>query len=59
MDRQAWWATVYSIARVAHELAAKPPPHELMVVFFHIFLKCLLFLCSNSFLFGQWELSGF
>ena len=26
MDRGAWWATVHSIARVQHHLAAKPPP---------------------------------
>jgi hypothetical protein len=24
MDRGAWWATIYSIARVRHDLATKP-----------------------------------
>ena len=26
MDRGAWWATVYGVARVRHGLATKPPP---------------------------------
>ena len=26
MDRGAWWATVYRVARVGHNLATKPPP---------------------------------
>ena len=26
MDRGAWWATVYGIARVRHDLATKLPP---------------------------------
>ena len=26
MDRGAWWATVYGVARVGHDLATKPPP---------------------------------
>ena len=26
MDRGAWWATVHGVARVGHDLAAKPPP---------------------------------
>ena len=26
MDRGAWWATIYRIARVGHNLATKPPP---------------------------------
>ena len=25
MDRGAWWATVYGVARVRHVLVAKPP----------------------------------
>ena len=28
VDRGAWWATVHGIARVGHDLAAKPPPQE-------------------------------
>ena len=27
MDRGAWQATVHGVARVRHNLAAKPPPH--------------------------------
>ena len=26
MDRGAWWATVYGVSRVGHDLAIKPPP---------------------------------
>ena len=26
MDRGAWWAIVYEVARVRHNLATKPPP---------------------------------
>ena len=26
MDRGAWWATVYGITRVRHNLVTKPPP---------------------------------
>ena len=26
MDRGAWWATVYGVKRVGHDLATKPPP---------------------------------
>ena len=25
MDRGAWWATVYEVARVGHDLVTKPP----------------------------------
>ena len=25
-DKGAWWATVYGVARVRHDLVAKPPP---------------------------------
>ena len=28
MDKGAWSATVYRIARVAHDLATKPPHHQ-------------------------------
>ena len=28
MDRGIWWATVHGIARVRHNLAAKPPPNK-------------------------------
>ena len=26
MDRGAWWAVVYGVIRVRHDLATKPPP---------------------------------
>ena len=26
MDRGAWWATVYGIARAGHDSVTKPPP---------------------------------
>ena len=26
MDRGAWWATVYGVARVKQDLVTKPPP---------------------------------
>ena len=26
MDREAWWATVYEVTRVRHDLTTKPPP---------------------------------
>jgi len=26
LDRGAWWATVYGVARVGHDLVTKPPP---------------------------------
>ena len=26
MDRGAWWATVYGVIRVRHNLVIKPPP---------------------------------
>ena len=26
MDRGAWWATVYGVARVGHDLVTRPPP---------------------------------
>ena len=29
MDRGAWWATVYKVARVRHGLETKPPPPPL------------------------------
>ena len=38
MDRGAWWATVHAVAKVGHDLATKPPPHNL----------CLLSLCHKS-----------
>ena len=38
MDRGAWWATVHGVAKVGHDLAAKPPSHNL----------CLLSLCHKS-----------
>ena len=29
MDRGAWQATVHGVARVGHDLAAKPPPQPI------------------------------
>ena len=29
MDRGAWWATVYGVARVRHNLATKPRAEKL------------------------------
>ena len=29
MDRGAYWATVHGVARVGHDLVAKPPPPQL------------------------------
>ena len=29
MDRGAWWATVYGVARVGHNLATKPRAEKL------------------------------
>ena len=39
MDRGAWWATDYGVARVGHELATKPlppctQPCDILVEFF-------------------------
>ena len=28
MNTAAWWATVHRVARVRHDLATKPPPHQ-------------------------------
>ena len=28
MDRGAWWATVYEVTRVGHDLLTKPPPPQ-------------------------------
>ena len=39
MDRGAWRATVYGVARVEHDLATKPPPIKDTVV-----LTLLLFI---------------
>ena len=33
MDRGAWQATVHGAARVAHNLAAKPPPPKCLLTF--------------------------
>ena len=30
MGRGAWWATVHGVPRVRHDLANRPPPHELI-----------------------------
>ena len=32
MDREAWGATVHGVARVRHDLAAKPPPPIIQLV---------------------------
>ena len=32
MDRGAWWAIVYGVARVRHDLATKPPPLPFIVI---------------------------
>ena len=29
MDRGAWWATVYGVARVGHDLGTKPPRFQI------------------------------
>ena len=36
MDRGAWQATVHGVARVEHNLAAKPPPPQ------HLINVCVL-----------------
>ena len=33
MDRGAWQATVYGVARVRHDLATKPPPTLTIIIF--------------------------
>ena len=30
MGRGAWWATVHGVPRVRHDLANRPPPHEMI-----------------------------
>ena len=30
MNRGAWWATVHGVPRVRHDLANRPPPHEMI-----------------------------
>jgi len=32
MDRGAWQATVHGTARVGHDLATKPPPHQTDII---------------------------
>ena len=27
-DRGVWWATVYGVVRVGHDLVTKPPPYK-------------------------------
>ena len=41
MDRGAWWAAVRGVARVRHDWATKPPPHN---------SKASIFWCSAFFM---------
>ena len=34
LDRGAWWATIYGVARVGHDLVTKPPPY-----YYHMTIK--------------------
>ena len=38
MDREAWQAAVYGVARVGHKLATKPPPPPFL---YSLLIECL------------------
>ena len=39
MDRRTWQATVHGLSRVRYDLATKPPPIELEIIFIQRPLK--------------------
>ena len=43
LDTGAWWATVYGVARIGHDLVTKPPPPHGQSIG-HTFIHILLFL---------------
>ena len=42
MDREAWGATVYGVARVGHNLATKPPPPIYITSLVTLFESCIM-----------------
>jgi len=38
VDRGAWWATVYEVVRVGHDLVTKPPPHLYIYIYIYIYI---------------------
>jgi len=56
MDRGTWQAAVHRVSRVGHDLATKPPPHQLLfmviknffVQIFCVFLRPLLMTYSAN-----------
>ena len=50
MDRGAWWATVYGVTTVGHDLASKPPHVEVGA------LQAWSYRKDSSLEFREWEL---